>query len=167
MPIYEETQFNKYRWPIIGSHLLVIVIFLAFFVNQFGTDVFLLTSVSIALVLMFGFLSLMSFHQLTIKIDDEGVHYQIPFRWIKWKLVPWQEIDRVYVRECALLGEYPQGFGSFRQGPNGFAHAPYFSQFGLQIEKKTGGKYFLGTQYPDDLKQYLMNRPTTKPVSQA
>ena len=167
MPIYTETQFNKYRWRTIGFMVLAIVAFFIFFVDKFGMDTFLLTPVSIALSLMFGFMGLTLFHQLTIRINDEGVHYQIPFHWAKWQHIPWQEIEQIYVRECALYGEYPQGFKCFRQGPNGFAHAPYYGLFGLQIEKKSGGKYFLGTQYPDELKQFLLSRSELKPLSPA
>ena len=65
---------------------------------------------------------------------------------------------RTSVREFVLYGEYPQGKGMFRQGPNGWAHS--FSRgnednYGLQIEKKSGVNILIGTRQPDQLRQFL------------
>lgn len=107
------------------------------------------------------------FQQLTIQIDELGVHFQAPLSWARWQHIPWQEIDRLYVREIALFGEYPKGPLGMRQGPNGFAYVPMMGLFGLQIEKTTGVRYLLGTQQPDPPRAYLLNRQATNAVSAA
>ncbi len=148
---------------ITGSYIWVINSLL---VTDFDRLSLIYVSVCSGLICMLGS-SLLLFKRLDTRIDDKGVHFRTPYKLAKWQCIPWTEIDRIYVREYALLGEYPKGIMGFRQGPGGFAIAPQYGAYGLQIEKASGGKYLLGTQRPDELKQFLTNRPASKPVSPA
>ncbi|XWW45712.1 hypothetical protein JYG30_23845 [Fibrella sp. USSR17] len=80
----------------------------------------------------------MLFQRLETRLDKEGVHFKAPLSWAKWQHIGWHEIDRIFVRKYALFGEYPKGMMGLRQGPGGFAYAPQYGLFGLQIEKKLG-----------------------------
>lgn len=104
-----------------------------------------------------GFTMISNFRKIIYQIDEQGIRYCIkPFG--KWQTISWSEIDHAHVREFALIGEYPQGRGGTRQGPNGWAYV-MDGNYGLQIDKKSGGKILIGTQRPDELRTFLQQNP--------
>ena len=170
MQPYTETQLNKYRWHSLIFSAVVMGGFLYFIIKSdlSEADSGFVAKVMAGGILFYLFLiSCWLFQRLDTRIDDEGVHFRAPYSFARWQHIPWQEINRLYVREVALIGEYPKGLLGIRQGPNGFAYAPRMGLFGLQIEKTTGGKYLLGTQQQDLLSAYLLNREAANPVSAA
>lgn len=169
MPIYTETQQNKYRWLsciVLVSLQWAATLYVLQLVELLSVYVTITVSFSILLILlsMWGFIL---FQRLDTNIDNNGVHFRAPLSWANWQTILWADIDRIYVREYALRGEYPRGILGLRQGPGGLAYAPRYGFFGLQIEKKTGGRILLGTQCPDELRSFLLNRSAENPVSQA
>ena len=168
MHAYTETQQNKYRWYLISLFIAVEVGFLISFFTRFSFLAKEVPQLFLGPVLFFfimtGLCYLTFFKQISLRLDEGGVHFQVPFSWSGWQHIPWPEIERLYVREYALFGEYPKGLLGFQQGPNGFAYAPQHGSFGLQVEKKSGGKVLLGTHQPGTLKQFLLNRKAANPV---
>lgn len=163
MLTFTEVQQNKARWFATAFSVVTILVGYIWTSNNVTFSV-TGTFISGGLIYVSA-TSMMFFLRLDTRIDDRGVHIRTPYAFAKWQHIPWSEIDRIYVREYALLGEYPQGIMGFRQGPGGFAFAPLYGVHGLQIEKANGGRYLLGTQRPDELKQWLVNRSISKPVS--
>ncbi len=106
------------------------------------------------LLLMLLFFYVIIYRTITTQIDDESVRFRVSPLSVKWQVIPWKEIERAYVREYALVGEYPRGSGGIRQGPNGWVYA-LNGTYGLQIEKKSGGKILVGTMNPAELKAFL------------
>ncbi|MFD2572986.1 hypothetical protein ACFSUS_20250 [Spirosoma soli] len=106
----------------------------------------------------------MQVRDLIFHVDQEEIRFWIkPFG--QWQVIPWSDIDQAYVREYALWGEYPKGIAGIRQGPNGWVYSAG-GTYGLQINKKSGGKILLGTQRPDELREFLaaLSKVTTKPL---
>ncbi|WP_020603682.1 hypothetical protein [Spirosoma spitsbergense] len=109
------------------------------------------------------------FGKTTYRIDEQGVHYRVkPFE--KWQTISWFHIDRAFVRDLTLFGEYPKGTVDARKRPKG---RPYIMKFGpgsrmfdmkfgakgdlgFQITKKSGGTILFGTQRPDELQALLI-----------
>ena len=105
-----------------------------------------------------GFVYIMLFRKITTHINQDSIQFCIkPFG--RWQTINWAAIERVYVREFTLWGEYPQGLGGYRQGANGYAYV-INGTYGLQINKKSGGKILLGTQRPDELQAFLNTHVT-------
>ncbi|MEZ0607083.1 hypothetical protein ACAW74_01150 [Fibrella sp. WM1] len=170
MPVYTETQQNPYRWYFLIAAILAEGITLAFLLNRFPVlqaDPVLLGALLVGQLVFLLVLTCSFFRRLDLRIDEAGIHYRVPLAWARWQQIPWADVDRLYVREYALFGEYPKGRLGLRQGPNGFAFAPFHGQFGLQIEKTTGGKVLLGTQQAAALTTYLTNHAALNPVAGA
>ena len=168
MPIYTEVQQSKARWYLTALNVVALTLGSTWLINDVRLtmdDPFSLICICVVGSLFYVLVtSSLLFQRLDIRIDHIGVHFRVPYTFAKWQHIPWTEIDRIYVREYALLGEYPKGIWGLRQGPGGFAFAPQYGLYGLQIEKASGGKYLLGTQRPEELKQFLMNWSASKPV---
>jgi hypothetical protein len=162
MNTYTELQRMPGRWLVLAT---ILMISLAVTFNiwavpgpGFPVNVLWLTT-GWTVYTLIGLLCVynIAFCQIDLRIDDEGIHYQL-FPLNKGKTLLWSDVARVSVREFVLYGEYPQGRGMFRQGPNGWAHS--FSRgiqdnYGLQIEKKSGVNILIGTQRPDELRTFL------------
>ena len=104
-------------------------------------------------IFSFGFTYLVMFKRLETQIDANEVRYRF-FPWSGWHKIPWSEIDEAYIREFALVGEYPQGIGGIRQGPGGWVYSMN-GTWGLQLVKKSGARILLGTQRPTELSLFL------------
>ena len=121
-----------------------------------------------AVSLPVGFLMSIAFRKTTYQIDGQGIRYHVgPFG--KWQTIRWAAIERAYVRDFTLFGEHPKGFVGARPRPNGWPHVinpgpdgriyDMKGNFGLQIEKKSGGKLLFGSQRPDELQAFLAALP--------
>lgn len=105
-----------------------------------------------------GFLYVTVFRKIITRIDQTSIQFcRKPFS--QWEIIDWADVERAYVREFALYGEYPKGVGGTRQGPNGWAYI-LDGTYGLEINKKSGGKILLGTQRPDELRAFLAAYPS-------
>ena len=103
-------------------------------------------------ILIAAVIVLISFTQLHTEIGDEGIAYRMqPFH-RTWRRIPWEEIERAYVREYKPLREF--GGWGVRIGVNGKAYNVKGNQ-GLQIELISGQKILLGTQRPEALQEVL------------
>lgn len=163
MPTFAETQQNVYRWYVLGFAVLSSALFgwwiwHAFVGDWQHDDEWMLVLVATSnLLFSMGLVYVAMFRKLSTHIDQTGVRFRIkPFG--RWQTIHWSDIERAYVREFTLVGEYPMGFGGFRQGPNGWAYV-IRGTYGLQIHKTSGGKILIGTQRPDELRAFLAARP--------
>lgn len=95
--------------------------------------------------------------KLKFKIDDTGIHWSyFPFV-PKTQLIRQEDIQKIEVRKFSPIGEY-LGWGvRMSLKGNGWCYTTDGS-FGLQINQKGGKKILLGTQKPDELRNYLANR---------
>ncbi|WP_018620383.1 hypothetical protein [Spirosoma luteum] len=160
MPIFTETQQNPYRWYVV----LAVVGFYFSLVSWFywGSTVnvvaeggsFFSWKLASAFILVSVFFCAIPFRKIETHIDQDSIQFRISLFGGKRGVIKWEDIDRTYVREFALYGEYPKGMGGTRQGPNGWAYVMN-GDYGLQINKKSGGNIFLGTQRPEELHAFL------------
>ncbi|WP_157618414.1 hypothetical protein [Spirosoma spitsbergense] len=167
MLTFSETQQNPYRWYVV----LAVIGFSLSLVSWFywGATVNLLAEgeslvswkLAGAFILVSVFFCAIPFRKIETHIDQSSVQFKISLFGSKREVIKWEDIDHAYVREFVLYGEYPKGMGGTRQGPNGWAYVMN-GDYGLQINKKSGGKILLGTQRPDELLAFL----TTLPIQQ-
>nr|ARK12176.1 hypothetical protein A6C57_18570 [Fibrella sp. ES10-3-2-2] len=140
--MYTEVQQNKTRWVLLVLSVAALTIFFSYLHNRFAPvdpnpSFTIVLYLSAGLIYLLG-VSFMLFQRLETRLDKEGMHFKAPLSWAKWQHIGWHEIDRIFVREYALFGEYPKGMMGLRQGPGGFAYAPQYGLFGLQIKKNWG-----------------------------
>ena len=103
-------------------------------------------------------MSLMAIFRLYTRIDDEGVHYRMkPFQ-MKFKTIPWKDIDQIYVRKYSPVLEY--GGWGIRFGLNGKAFNVSGNK-GIQLVLKNGKRILLGTGKPDEASRKIADRPIT------
>ena len=166
MHTFTETQKNPFRWYLVAFS--VVILFLAYWAIRSDTRF----SEPRHYLLMLGVYSVVTgvmmfsvFRKITYQIDGQGIRYCTkPFG--TWETIRWAEIERAYVRDITLSGEHPKGFAGARKRPN---YWPYVinlgpdgrvydikGNFGLQINKKLGGKILIGTQRPDELQAFLV-----------
>lgn len=155
-----EVQRNKYRWipvyllaayPLVFLYLVDITIFM--------DDVWFVPAILIAFFLgKCAFVYLILFKKFETRIDHKDVRFRY-FPWAKWMVYSWEEIQEAYVREFALIGEYPQGVGGTRQGPGGWVYS-MDGTWGLQLVKKSGARILIGTKRPDEIRRFLETRQT-------
>ena len=170
MPTFTETHRNPWRWYLVAYTVALPVIF---YWSVRSNTRFVETRHYLVMLGVYSpfviFLLIRAFSKTTYRIDEQGVHYCVkPFE--KWQTISWFHVDRAYVRDFTLLGEYPTGTidakkrPKFRPyitklGPDGRAFDMKFSEkgsLGFQINKKTGGKILLGTQRPNELQAFLV-----------
>lgn len=95
------------------------------------------------LVLLFGVL------RLEVRIDLEGVRYQMfPFH-LRGRRIPWSRVERAWVRRYSPLREY--GGWGMRWGAGGRALNVAGSE-GLQLVLEDGERLLLGTQQASRLR---------------
>ena len=167
MLIFTETQQNPYRWYVV----LAVIGFQLSLISWFcwGATVNLLAegeswvswNLAGSFILASVFFCAIPFRKIETHINQDFIQFKISLFGSKCEVIKWEDIDQAYVREFALYGEYPKGMGGTRQGPNGWAYVMN-GDYGLQINKKLGGKLLLGTQRPDELMAFL----TTLPIQQ-
>ena len=151
MPAYEEEQpFDQvWLWALMGLELLIILI--TFFVSGqplwAGAVGFLAITLSMALL---------SAVRLRTRIDGDGVHYRFtPFHF-KWQMIPWEDIDQIYVRKYSPILEY--GGWGIRYGRKGRAYN-IRGNMGLQIVRKNGKRILIGTRRPEEAANALSRHP--------
>lgn len=149
--IFEEEQSFDQAWIWLLLALQTLLIMVPVIFTGQGFWVILVAAGAMALSL-----ALMGSIKLRTRIDDEGVYYRmIPFHWNE-KMIPWSEIDSVFVRQYSPIKEY--GGWGIRFGRNGTAFNIRGNK-GLQIVKKNGKRILLGTDKPDEIAKLLETKP--------
>lgn len=165
MNTFTKTQKNPVRWYLAAFSVILLV--LTYWAIRSNTRFIELRHYLLMLGVystVVGFVMISTFRKIIYQIDGQGIRYYIkPFG--KWQTIRWATIERAYVRNFTLLGEYPKGFVGARPRPNGWPYVINLGSggraynmkgdFGLQINKKTGSKIILGTQRPDELQAFL------------
>ena len=137
----EEQSFDQvWLWALLGFETVFVLIIL------FAAGLTWVQMIGM-MALMVVPLVLLSSFKLFTRIDDEGIHFRMrPFHW-RWKTIPWDEVDQVYVRKYSPVKEY--GGWGIRFGPAGTAYNVRGS-YGIQIVRKNGRRILIGTQHPEE-----------------
>lgn len=149
--VFEELQpFDQlWIWAFLGIELVVIVIALL----QSGEPFW---SAAVGLGVMTLTMALLGSLKLYTRLDSAGVHFRMkPFHF-REQMIPWDEIDQIYVRKYSPIMEY--GGWGIRYSRNGKAYNVR-GNYGLQVVKKNGKKILIGTQQPDNLSRALSKHP--------
>jgi hypothetical protein len=155
----EEQKFNLL--------LIIIIHSIAFFVigitTHYNWSVNSTTSLSEKIGALSGliFVALIAimflFMKLKTRIDENGIQYQFsPFR-LKYELLTWEDISKVYLRKYDAISEY--GGWGIKFSFFGRKSKSYTAKgnIGLQIELKNGNKVLIGTQKKDELQRAIDN----------
>jgi len=92
--------------------------------------------------------------EIKTRINAEGVYCSFrPFE-LKGRMMKWNDIDKVYVREYSAMKEFA-GWGLKYGGRMyGWAYT-VGGHYGLQLQLKDGKKVLLGTHKPEQVKDLL------------
>ena len=148
---YEELQvFNQvWIWVLMGVETAGVL--LPMVIVKVALPILALAALVMLLTLV-----LMASLKMKTRIDDEGVHYRLSgFQW-KDRVIPWTEIDQVYVRKYSPMMEY--GGWGIRKGKSGWAYTMR-GNYGIHIVKKDGKQILVGTQHPEAVKDFLSKHP--------
>jgi hypothetical protein len=134
-------EYQKFRQPWVWA-LMLFCLFVVGYSGQLGGVI-----VVLVVSVLFWVLTLQTI------IDREG----ISFRWLpfqrRFRLVKWEEIDRIVVRRYAPITEF--GGWGMKYSFKATAHT-VSGHFGIQIWKRGKTRSLLiGTQQPDETRKYL------------
>jgi hypothetical protein len=158
MKIFKEEQRFTQTWLIVLLAFSIIVP-IAITTKEYlavdskiTTNQFVLTLLGISISVAFIF-----FFKLKTRIDEKGIQYQFsPFH-LKMKLIKWEEIKKVYVRNYDPISEYG-GWGlkgGFFWNKEKGKCVNISGDIGLQIEFKNGKKLLIGTQKKEEATSVL------------
>ena len=154
MKTFQEKQFLN-RWWLLMFILAIIVIVVgtAYYATREAdeTTALIVSAISLAITIpiVFGLLYL----RLDTRIDSHGITaYFKPFSFTK-KSFAWKDISESYVREYDPLKEFG-GWGLRGLGQRWKSYNIY-GNMGIQIIKKDGTKFLLGTQRPKAAKEII------------
>ncbi len=148
---FEEVQhFDQiWLWAIMGIQLLIVMIPLILTGQEWWSIIVAFLAVVLGMALL-GSLSLRT------RMDEEGVHFKMKlFHW-RERTIPWDEIEQIHVREYSPVREY--GGWGIKYGRSGWAYNVRGSH-GIQILKKNGKRILIGTQRPEEVADYLADKP--------
>ncbi len=93
--------------------------------------------------------------RLDTRIDAAGIHYRF-FPLMRWRHIPWSKIRRVAVQTYPFVG----------YGIRWDFECWYYNvagQQGFRVDRTKGGPIVIGTQRPDQLRQFLADiRPAVQ-----
>ena len=154
----EKQRFTQWwLWTILVGAMVIPVIICLYNIYTHkavytASDFFSGVAVPAAIIVLFR-----SF-RLDTKIDEIGLWYRFFPLQLKMNCITWSEIDKAYIRQYNPILEYG-GWGiKFGIGGKGGAYN-IAGNMGLQIELKTGKKILIGTQQPEQVKQWLTCLP--------
>jgi hypothetical protein len=157
--IFEEKQrFNQWwLWVlliavgIVPIGLQIIQLFTLKNPLSSGSSIFSFILTCLAAIFVFLLFFGTTLHT---KLDEEGVHVRLsPFH-LKWRFYPWNTIKSFQVRTYHPLSEY----GGW--GIKGTKHDRAFNisgKEGLQLVFKDENRLLIGTQKPQEVKDWLLN----------
>jgi hypothetical protein len=158
MKIFKEEQRFNQTWLIILM-LVSTIVSIGIYVKEYTENPENFTNLEVIgfiflILLVSGFIF---FFKLTTRIDEIGIHYKFfPFHW-SFRVIHWNEIQKVYVRTYDPFGEYG-GWGLkggiFWDKPTGKA-INVSGDIGIQLILKNGKKLLIGTQKQNDTKNVL------------
>ncbi len=151
--VFEEEQPFSMVWLWVFLGIETIAIFLPLLIT--GQPWFMFIGMGLIMVLT---LSLLGSLKLRTRFDADGIHYRMIPLHRKDQTIPWSEIDSVHVRKYSPIREY--GGWGMRYSRNGRAYNVKGDQ-GIQVVKKNGKRILIGTQQPEDAKQWLDQFPLT------
>lgn len=141
----ERQRFdNKWLWLIIAITVLVPIIL--GFVYDKGFWITILVGLP-ALLLIVSI-------ELRTEIGEEGISVKFFPIFFFDKLIKWEEIEKLYVRQYKPLAEYG-GWGVRITYKNGMAYNIRGNK-GIQIVFKNGKRLLIGTQKPDEASQTIL-----------
>ena len=155
--MFEERQRFRKGWlwlviiPLIG--LFTFGLITQFILKKAFTDNpvqdFALLGLSVLFIsLIILFLKI----ELLTKIDEKGVHYKFyPFH-KNFRVIFWDDIEKIYIRKYKPLSEY--GGWGMRNSKNGKAYT-VSGRHGLQLALKDGRKLLIGTLKYSQLQKTL------------
>jgi len=162
MKVFNESQrFNQ--WWLIFIEVIILLLVVFELVKEYqqiknGTTsksliVLVLSFVIVLLVFLF-----IHFIKLNTKIDEKGISYQFFPLHLKYKIIPWADLSKCYVRKYAPITEYGgwgiRGFGF--KGLLGFrGRGKAYNikgDMGIQLEFVDGARLLIGTQNPEKVK---------------
>lgn len=145
MKVFKEEQRFTQLWLvvlIIFSTIVPVGIILTLAKSMESSELVIALSVVIlapAIIFLF---------KLKTRIDEKGIHYRfIPFH-LKTQLIPWSDIDKIYVRNYDPISEYGgwgMKGGSLWNKKKGTA-INVKGDVGIQLELKNNKKLLIGTQ---------------------
>lgn len=154
MKIFKEEQRFIQLWLIVllavSTIVPLVIIIREYLNNKMSLYNFLGTLALIVFASGFIF-----FFKLKTRIDEQGIHYQFfPFH-LKFKLVKWNEINKVYVRKYDAISEYGGwGIKNIFWKKNGTA-VNVSGNIGIQLELTNGKKLLIGTLKEEEAKRVL------------
>ncbi|HSP10895.1 MAG TPA: hypothetical protein VLO29_00075 [Salegentibacter sp.] len=163
MRIFEERQFFRQWWLFLILGVVILVIFLQLFRKQaiFSEQekIILILFALVPGILMSLLIFSMS---LNTRIDSSGINvYWKPLKFLN-RHYSWEEMSKCYVRTYSPIREYG-GWGLRGFGTNQAWNVS--GKTGIQIVKKSGKKFLVGTREPEHAKQVItrhFNKKTSK-----
>lgn len=158
MRIFKEEQRFNQTWIIVLvaiSTIVPVAILLHTYIDNPKnlSHIELISVISIILIAS----SIIFFFKLSTRIDEKGIHYKFfPFQF-KLKLIEWQDINKVYVRNYDAITEFGgwglKGGALWNKSKGRAINVS--GDIGIQIELRNGKKLLLGTQKPEDAKRII------------
>lgn len=158
MKIFKEEQRFTQPWILVlllASGTIPIIIVLSTYMMDDSQVTLTEVIATISITLLVSILIFL--FKLTTRIDETGIHYQFfPFH-LKLKTIPWNEIEKAYIRTYDAISEYG-GWGLkggfFWKKSKGTA-INVSGNIGIQLELKNGKKLLIGTNLEEQAKQVL------------
>ncbi len=159
MKVFLEEQ--KFTQPLLLIVLIMaLVINGSIFINNIdklsgspGEILGALSGILIVLAVMLLFL----FLKLKTRVDENGIHFKFsPFR-SSYKIIKWNQISNLYIRNYNAFSEFGGWGYKFRfKNQIGKAYTTKGS-VGLQLVLKNGSKILIGTQKKEELQRVITN----------
>lgn len=156
------TESQKFTQMWVWSIVLIIDVFIFMTIYNFvknEAESIIESSNGVFLIILLLVLILINFFLIGIKlnytINNEGIKVRMfPFMF-NYKHIKFSELSKIYVRKYNPISDY--GGWGYRIGIFGKGRALNVKgNMGLQLEFNNGKKLLIGTQKPDELKEYLM-----------
>jgi len=166
-----QNIFNLKCWYLWVLWLFIDGLFILGFVRQiifhkqWGNHPMSDTGLMIVTALMLIFSLFFIFMRMETIIDNTGISIRyIPLLW-RFRTIPWDEIEEVYVRKYNALMEnrgwgIQSNFSLFRIG-NAFSSSTAYTLYGntgLQLKLKNGKRVLVGTQRGEEIEEILEQR---------
>lgn len=158
MKVFKEEQRFTQLWLIVviifSSLVPIYVVIKEYMNNENSFSIGNMLSIIILILLPLGIIFLF---KLTIRIDENGIHYQFfPFH-LTFRKIGWNEISKAFVRTYDPIGEYG-GWGikgGFFWNKSKGTAVNISGDLGIQLELKNGKKLLIGTQKGPEAKSVL------------
>lgn len=149
--LFQERQvFVRRWWPLMMGPLVVVGTLLVAVPPKSGFP--LTWPAAVGPVVVLACVALLLLLRLETCLDRAGAHYRLFPLQRQWRMQPWAEVARAYVRTYDPLSEYG-GWGLKGTAQNRALNMA--GDQGLQLELRNGQRLLLGTQRPAEIVQWL------------